>query len=126
MRRWVKPLTVLVGITAAVALAHAAARVQVEVYPRVAMAPATLKLTARVERHPDNRLLRISLDCERFYAASEIELEGDRAPRTHQLPLIEGIPAGPCVVLAEVATVTGQVLRSTAVDVEVVGGEPRP
>jgi hypothetical protein len=107
------------------ALAAGGPKVEMAVYPRVAMAPATLKLTARVERHADNRLLRISLDCENFYAATEIELEGDRAPRTHQLPLIEGIPQGACVAVAEVAQTGGKVRRSTPVDVEIIGAEPR-
>jgi hypothetical protein len=103
-----------------------APRVSMAVYPRIAMAPATLKLTATVERHADNRLLRIVLDCAHFYAASEFELEGERAARTYQLPLIEGIPSGQCEVSAEVTLVTGKAHRSAVVDVEIVGGEPRP
>ncbi len=126
MRAWVKPLTVLVGVGLGVVALHAAARVRVEVYPRIAMAPATIKVTARVEPHADNRLLRVTVDCERFYDATEIELEGEKAAKTHQLPLIEGVPAGPCEVLAEVGTAQGKVLRSVAVTLEVAGGEPKP
>ena len=99
-------------------------RVSVRVYPRVALAPATLKLTGVVEPHPDNRVVRITLDCENFYHSSEIQLEGENAAKTYQLPLIEGIPQGMCEVRAEVGTSTGKVISSTPVAIEIMG-EPR-
>lgn len=121
-----KPLPLLVWLAVGVITIHAAApRVKVEAYPRIAMAPAALKLTARVDPHPDNRMLRIVLDCERFYAASEIQLDGADAARTHQLPIIEGVPAGGCEVTAAVTDNRGKVLTSLAVTV-LVAGEPEP
>jgi hypothetical protein len=103
-----------------------APRVSVAAYPRVAMAPAALKLTAKVAPHEANRLLTVTLDCEHFYDSTAYELEGDKAAKTYQLPLIEGIPPGQCEVTAEVATSEGKTVRSMVVDVEIVGGEPRP
>lgn len=99
-------------------------RVVVDVYPRVVMAGGAVRLIARVARHPDNRLLRISLDCERFYTASEIELEGVNAPITHQLPLVEGLPPGACVALAQLGVAGGGVINSTPVELVVAGGDP--
>jgi hypothetical protein len=123
-----KPVTLFSLLAAAVVVLHLGARVSVDVYPRVVMAPASVRVIAKVTPHPDNRLLRISLDCPNFYDATEIELEGLNAPITHGASgdrgVIEGIPAGECEVLAQVVTADGKVIQSTAVTLIVAGGEP--
>lgn len=122
-----RPLPLLLCTALAMAGLHAAAsRVTLEVYPRVAMAPAALKLTAKVEPQAKNRLLAVVLDCERFYDSTSFELEGAMAAKTYQLRLIEGIPEGPCRAQAFVFDDQGKMTSSTPVDVSIVGGEPRP
>jgi hypothetical protein len=120
----VKPLTVLLLLTAAVAVLHLGARVSVDVYPRVVMAPASVRLIARVTPAAENRLLTITLDCPNFYDSTEIELEGLNAPKTHQMPVLEGIPAGECEALAVVTTADGKTVRSAPQVLVVAGGDP--
>lgn len=58
-----------------------------------AMEPALLRALVRVERHADNRLLRVIIDSGSFYSSSDIQLDGADAPRHHPLTL-RALPAG--------------------------------
>jgi hypothetical protein len=66
-------------------------RITVRVSPAVAFAPANLIVRAMIEADEQNRAVQIIAESEDFYRSSEIQLEGERAPRTstfefHSLP----------------------------------------
>lgn len=56
--------------------------ISMKVSPAVAFAPANLMVRAFIEANSENRAVTIVADSEDFYRSSEIQLEGDRAPRT--------------------------------------------
>jgi hypothetical protein len=57
-------------------------RISVKVSPAVAFAPANLIVRAMIEADQDNRAVEIIAESADFYRSSQIELEGDKAPRT--------------------------------------------
>jgi hypothetical protein len=74
----------LVGIlmVAAIRPAGAGERMIMKVTPAVAFAPANLVVRAVVEADADNRAIAVIAESEDFYRSSEIQLDGDHAPRT--------------------------------------------
>jgi len=57
-------------------------RMTLRVSPAVAFAPANLVVRATIAADESNRAVEIVAESESFYRSSEIQLEGDRAPRT--------------------------------------------
>ena len=57
-------------------------RLTLRVSPAVAFAPANLVVRATIAADQSNRAVEIVAESETFYRSSEIQLEGDRAPRT--------------------------------------------
>ncbi len=57
-------------------------RLTLRVSPAVAFAPANLVVRATIVADESNRAVEIIAESETFYRSSEIQLEGDRAPRT--------------------------------------------
>jgi hypothetical protein len=57
-------------------------RLALRVSPAVAFAPANLVVRATIAADQSNRTVEIVAESESFYRSSEIQLEGDRAPRT--------------------------------------------
>jgi hypothetical protein len=68
-------------LVAATCPAGAGDRMIMKVTPAVAFAPANLVVRAVVEADADNRAIAIVAESEDFYRSSEIQLDGDRAPR---------------------------------------------
>jgi hypothetical protein len=60
----------------------------------------TLPVTLTIERHKDNRLVIISIDCTKYYAQSEIPLDGEDSPITFNLGGFRGLPEGMCQAVA--------------------------
>jgi hypothetical protein len=58
-------------------------RMTMKVSPSMAFAPANLIVRAIVEADAQNRAIAIVAESADFYRSSEIQLEGDRAPRTN-------------------------------------------
>ena len=75
----------LVGIlmVAATCPTRAGERMIMKVTPAVAFAPANLVVRAVVEADADNRGIAVIAESEDFYRSSEIQLDGDHAPRTN-------------------------------------------
>jgi len=75
----------LVGIllVAATRPTGAGERMIIKVTPAVAFAPANLVVRAVVEADADNRAIAVVAESEDFYRSSEIQLDGDHAPRTN-------------------------------------------
>ena len=63
--------------------ADAGERMILKVSPAVAFAPAHLIVRAFVEADADNRAIAVIAESEDFYRSSEIQLDGDHAPRTN-------------------------------------------
>ena len=63
--------------------AGAGEKLTIRVSPAVAFAPANLIVRATVLADPDNRAIEVVAESPDFYRSSEVELDGDKAPRTN-------------------------------------------
>lgn len=68
-------------------------RLTLRVSPAVAFAPANLVVRATILADESNRTVQIIAESEEFYRSSEIQLEGDHAPRTTQFEF-RSLPQG--------------------------------
>ena len=91
----------------------AAKIVEIRLNTRFAMAPASVRVVIVVEPHSANRTLRVELDGDGMYSASDITLEGDGEKRVHEL-YFKGVPAGRYSILA--AVLTSHAVRGSAVE----------
>jgi hypothetical protein len=82
-------------------------RITVRVSPAVAFAPANLIVRAMIEADEQNRAVQIIAESEDFYRSSEIQLEGDRAPRTSTFEF-RSLPPGTYEVRALLLGAGGQ------------------
>ena len=73
--------------------AGAGERISMKVSPAVAFAPANLVVRAMIEANADNRAVEIIAESDDFYRSSQIQLEGDKAPRTNQFEF-RSLPPG--------------------------------
>jgi hypothetical protein len=96
-------------LTVATTSIGAGERVSIRVSPAVAFAPANLVVRASVEADEANRIMQIVAESQDFYRSSEVQLEGDKAPRTSMIEF-RSVPPGTYEVRV---TVMGS------------GGEPR-
>jgi hypothetical protein len=87
----------LVGFTgvllAGVVSYGADAPVTLAVRPTVVFAGRDVRTTIRTPRDPRNRELRIIVEAADYYASSDVQLDGDDAPATHQFTWKE-LPSG--------------------------------
>jgi len=65
----------------------------VTVYPAVSMAPANVRVQARIEADASNRAVEITADSENYYSSSVISLDGVSAPRVNFFEF-RGLPGG--------------------------------
>ena len=63
--------------------AGAGERMTLKVSPAIAFAPANLIVRAMIEADADNRAIAIVAESDDFYRSSQIQLDGDHAPRTN-------------------------------------------
>jgi hypothetical protein len=82
-------------------------RITMKVSPSVAFAPANLIIRATILADADNRAVEIVAESEDFYRSSEIQLEGENAPRTNMLEF-RSLPPGTYEVRANLRGVNGQ------------------
>ena len=85
---------------------HGAERLDLRVSPMVSMAPASVTVRAIVEHDPHNRGLEIVADSLGFYRRTVVDLDGEQAPRTTELKLVD-IPGGSYQVSATLYTEDG-------------------
>ena len=95
----------LIGLT--VLPAHGREPLTVDVSPGVAFAPATMRIRARIEPSPTNRLLTIVADGPDFYRSSEVQLDGEQAPKTIEMQFSD-IPGGEYDVSAVLSDTMGR------------------
>jgi hypothetical protein len=90
---------------------------EVEVYPRSGFAPATLRITATVEPHADNRTLTLVADSISYRSSTTVPLEGDDDARVHDV-LLKSVPAGEYMIEATLDRVDGTtIVRTTTASV---------
>jgi hypothetical protein len=77
------------------------------VSPAVAFAPATLIVRAKIEADARNRTVEIVAESPAFYRSSEIQLDGDRSPRTNTFEF-RSMPPGTYDVRATLRDSSGQ------------------
>ena len=95
-------------------------RVGVKVSPSMAFAPADLSVRATVEANQDNRMVEIVAESADFYRSSQIQLDGDKAPRTTYVSF-RSLPGGRYSVRVAVRGSRGQVLGYSEKYVTIVG-----
>src|SRR5258708_23168445 len=71
----------LFGILILTMTVSAGERLTVRVSPVIAFAPANLIVRTMIEADADNRAIAIVAESDEFYRSSEIQLDGDHAPR---------------------------------------------
>jgi hypothetical protein len=62
--------------------ARAGERMMLKISPTVAFAPANLIVRTMIEADAHNRAVEIVAESDDFYRSSEIQLDGEHAPRT--------------------------------------------
>ena len=83
----------LVGILLCTTTLGAGERMTVKVTPAVAFAPANLIVHTMIEADADNRAITIVAESADFYRSSEVQLDGDHAPRTTRFEF-RSLPSG--------------------------------
>ncbi len=91
----------------------------VTVSPAVAFAPATLIVRAKIEADARNRVVEIVAESPNFYRSSEIQLDGDKAPRTNTIEF-RSMPSGTYEVKATLRDSTGEARASVRSQVNII------
>jgi hypothetical protein len=113
-------LTLLAALIAALpASIKASDRVSMHVSPQMAFAPVDLNVRATVEADPDNRSIQVVADSSEFYRSSEIQLDGEHAPRT-TIVSFRGVPSGHYDVRVVVKGSRGEARATTHMVVDVL------
>ena len=107
-------------LTIAVAPLAAGERVGIHVSPSIAFAPADLKVSADVPEDESNRAVEVIAESPNFYSSSEIQLDGERAPRTTTVQFLS-VPVGVYSVRVIVKGATGKEIGSARTKVNIVG-----
>ena len=109
VKRLLNVLIVIAGLLTAghvLRVVHAAERLDLRVSPTVSVAPAQVIVRAIVEHDSENRELEIVADSLDFYRRTVVELDGEQAPKTTELKLLD-IPGGEYNVSATLTTIHG-------------------
>jgi len=110
----------LLLLVAGVSHLAAVERLKLNVSPSVAFAPANVVVRASIEPDAQNRAVEVEAESPAFYRSSEIELDGDRAPRTNTFEF-RSLPPGVYEVSATLMG-PGETVRATAHhEVDVMG-----
>lgn len=116
-------MLVRVCVAAIFALISAAAgadeKLSIRVSPAVAFAPANLSVRTTIAADADNRAIEIVAESTDFYRSSEMQLDGESAPKTTVFHF-RSLPTGEYSVRAVLRGQGGRELASTAQIVNVV------
>jgi hypothetical protein len=95
----------------------------VRVSPAVSFAPANLIVRATVEADAGNRSIEIIAESPEFYRSSEIQLDGDNAPRTNSFEF-RSLPSGTYEVKAILYGADGRPRAQARQQVNVIASGP--
>ena len=96
-------------------------RITIKVSPAVSFAPANLIVRTMIVADADNRAVEIIAESPDFYRSSEIQLEGDKAPRTTMFEF-RSLPSGTYEVRANLIGVGGQQRAFVRQQINVIAG----
>jgi hypothetical protein len=96
-------------------------RITIKVSPAVSFAPANLIVRTMIAADADNRAVEIIAESPDFYRSSEIQLEGDKAPRTTMFEF-RSLPSGTYEVRANLIGVGGQQRAFVRQQINVIAG----
>jgi hypothetical protein len=97
-----------------------------QITPRFSNAPAFVRSRVHVEPNTENRMLRLSVDSDRYYRSSDIPLEGDQAAESHWVDWKQ-LPAGRYEFVATVLGPTGpRIQRRMTFEVLGLGTDAQP
>src|SRR5689334_7675683 len=83
-------------------------QIKVSVSPPMGYGPTNLSVYVSMERHADNRLLRVVAESDEFSEGSERQLEGEDGPRVATF-VFRHVPAGNYEIRAMVMGADGRV-----------------
>jgi hypothetical protein len=111
----------LLGILVLTALLPLGAkeRMTLKVSPAVAFAPANLIVRTMIEAAAENRAVEIVAESTDFYRSSEIQLDGEHAPRTTTFEF-RSLPPGDYEVKATLLGSNGSALATLRQQVNVI------
>ena len=116
-------MLVRICVAAMFALISAAAgadeKISMQVSPSVAFAPANLSVRTTIASDADNRAIEIVAESTDFYRSSEMQLDGESAPKT-TIFQFRSLPMGEYSVRAVLRGQGGRELASTARIVNIV------
>ena len=99
--------------------ANADEKLSMKVSPAVAFAPANLIVRTTIASDADNRAIEIVAESPDFYRSSEMQLDGESAPKTSMFQF-RSLPMGEYMVRAVLKGQGGRELASTAQTVNIV------
>ena len=112
-------LGILVAASALPVGARETERMTIRVSPAVSFAPANLVVRTTIVADSDNRSVEIVAESQDFYRSSEVQLDGDRAPRTTRFEF-RSLPSGMYEVRAVLRGSTGEERASVRHQVNVI------
>jgi hypothetical protein len=115
-----RTVAVILAFTAGAAVG-AESRLAIRVSPVLSFAPANLMVRTVVAANQENRSIEVIAESDGFYRSSEIELDGDRAPRTTMFEF-RSLPSGVYDVRAILKGPGGNRLASVERQVNVMEG----
>src|SRR5436190_23545603 len=104
--------------------ARAGERMTLRVTPAVAFAPANLIVRTMIEADARNRAVEVVAESNDYYRSSEMQLDGDQAPRTTTFEF-RSLPPGNYEVKAIVLDGSGQTRASAASQVNIIASGGR-
>ena len=96
-------------------------RITIKVSPAVSFAPANLIVRTMIVADADNRAVEIIAESTDFYRSSEIQLDGDKAPRTTMFEF-RSLPQGTYEVRANLIGAGGQQRAWVRQQINVIAG----
>ena len=98
---------------------NAGDQLRMAVSPAQSFAPSNLRVRVTVEPHAQNRRLAVVADSADFYRSSEVQLDGEQAPKTISIEFT-GVPGGSYQVSSVVLDQSGRLRASARQDVNVI------
>jgi hypothetical protein len=99
-------------------------KLAMRVSPAYSYEPASLTIQLSIEPDAENRMVRVMAESAESYRSSDIQLEGDRAPRTNVISY-RGLPAGDYEVRSVLFGAHGQERAMVSLAVTVLGAGGR-
>ena len=94
-------------------------RLAVKVSPAVSFAPANLVVRTIVESDADNRAMEVVAESDDFYRSSEVQLDGEHAPRVSTFEF-RSLPPGVYEVKATLIAGNGRARAAVRQEVNVI------